>query len=158
MKAIIVLFALLGSVLSFQARGQTGIISTVAGGGASGLGDGGPAISSQLAAPGQIAVDVAGNLYVADTRNQRVRKVSTAGIITTIAGNGVPGFSGDGGLAASSSLSVPEGVAVDASGNIFIADTGNSRIRKVSPAASSQRLREAGTLTPAMGDRRHLPR
>jgi uncharacterized protein (TIGR03437 family) len=122
-----------------QASGQTGIISTVAGGGYSGLGDGGLATSASLLAPASVAVDASGNLFIADTDHNRVRKVSGNGIITTVAGGGAfetdylgISFSGDGGPATSASLYVPSGVAVDGSGNLFIADSGNNRIRKVS--------------------------
>jgi trimeric autotransporter adhesin len=111
-----------------------GIITTVAGNGTTGFsGDGGPATSAQLNEPAGLAVDGAGNLYIADTDNFRIRKVSTAGIITTIAGNGKPGYTGDGGPAASTGLSYPAGVALDGAGNLYIADTGNERTRKVSP-------------------------
>ena len=112
-----------------------GIITTVAGNGTAGLsGDGGPAGSASLSYPGGVAVDGAGNLYIADSGNQRIRKVDTAGIITTVAGNGVRGFSGDGRPAGSASLSYPGGVAVDGAGNLYIADSGNQRIRKVDTA------------------------
>jgi DNA-binding beta-propeller fold protein YncE len=80
-----------------------------------------------------VAVDAAGNLLIADTGNQRIRRVDgTTGIITTVAGNGIYGFSGDGGAATSASLYNPNGVAVDAAGNLLVADTGNNRIRQVS--------------------------
>jgi sugar lactone lactonase YvrE len=108
-----------------------GVISTVAGTGTSGFsGDNGPATSATMKAPYGIAVDAAGNLYIADSGNNRIRKVSN-GTITTIAGIGTAGFSGDNGLATSASINAPYGVAVDASGNVFIADQGNNRIRKV---------------------------
>jgi uncharacterized protein (TIGR03437 family) len=107
-----------------------GMITTVAGGGAS-LGDDGPATSAQLNLPYGVAVDSADNLYVADWGNNRVRKVS-GGVITTVAGNGTRGFSGDNGLATSAQLANPEGVAVDSAGNLYIADFGNASIRKVS--------------------------
>ena len=112
----------------------SGIITTVAGNGNAGFsGDGGPAISAQLAnPPGGVAVDASGNLYIADANNNRVRKVSTSGIITTVAGNGASGFAGDGGQATSAQLSQPQGVAVDSSGNLYIADSNNNRVRKVS--------------------------
>jgi sugar lactone lactonase YvrE len=114
--------------------GTTGIITTVAGNGTSGFsGDGGPATSASLRAPVGVAVDAAGNLLIADTGNQRIRRVDgTTGIITTVAGNGIYGFSGDGGAATSASLYNPNGVAVDAAGNLLVADTGNNRIRQVS--------------------------
>jgi uncharacterized protein (TIGR03437 family) len=110
---------------------SAGTITTVAGGGNQGLGDGGPATSASLFDPSGIAVDSAGNLYIADTYNQRIRKVS-GGNITTVAGNGNLGFSGDGGPATNASLNDPEGVAVDSAGNLYIADFGNNRIREVS--------------------------
>jgi len=122
-----------------------GIITTIAGNGATTgeqiftkgvfAGDGGPATAASLSLPTSVAVDAGGNLFVADYFNYRIRKVSSSGIITTVAGNGTPGFSGDGGPATSASLASTYvgayGVAVDSSGNLFIADTGNSRIRKV---------------------------
>ncbi len=112
----------------------SGIITTVAGNGTFGFaGDGGPATNAQLLGIEGIAADSAGNLYIADRSNNRIRKVDTAGIITTVAG-GRPGFSGDGGAATSAGLSLPSGVAVDAAGNLYIADTVNHRIRKVSAA------------------------
>jgi uncharacterized protein (TIGR03437 family) len=107
---------------------SNGVITTVAGGGSS-FGDNGPATSAQLSVGG-IALDSAGNLYIADYYNHRVRKVSN-GVITTLAGDGVPGFTGDNGLATSAQLASPSGVAVDSAGNLYIADEGNNRIRKV---------------------------
>jgi sugar lactone lactonase YvrE len=110
----------------------SGTITTVAGNGTPGFsGDGGPATNASLSYPNGVAVDAAGNLYIADTDNQRVRKVSTSGTITTIAGTGSFGFSGDGGPATNASLAGPSHVAVDAVGNLYIADSGNSRVRKV---------------------------
>ncbi len=114
-----------------------GITTTVAGNGAySFSGDGGPATSASLNGPGGVALDTAGNIYIADSGNNRIRKVSAvSGIITTVAGNGMSAFSGDNGPALGASLSGPTGVAVDAAGNIYIADTSNYRIRKVSAAS-----------------------
>ena len=111
-----------------------GIISPFAGtvGEAGSSGDGGPATSALLDHPLSVAVDGTGNVYIADTDNNRVRKVSRGGIITTIAGTGAAGSSGDGRPARQATLLNPSGVAVDAKGNIYIADTGNSRVRKVS--------------------------
>ena len=116
---------------------STGTITTVAGdGGFGSRGDGGPASEARLSNPTGVAVDGAGNLYIADWRNHRIRKVDSTGTITTIAGTGVigvgrGGFSGDGGPASEARLRNPEGVAVDGAGNLYIADTGNERIRKV---------------------------
>ncbi len=113
---------------------STGIITTVAGNGSPDYsGDGGAATAAGLYYPYGVAVDAAGNLYIADTVDNRIRKVSAStGIITTVAGNGSPGYSGDGGAATAAELYYPYGVAVDAAGNLYIADTGNNRIRKVS--------------------------
>jgi trimeric autotransporter adhesin len=109
-----------------------GIISTVAGNGGSGYsGDGGTATLAKLDSPMGVAVDSSGNLYIADTWNNRIRKVTAGGIISTVAGNGNSGYSGDGGTATLAQLDYPTGVAVDSSGNLYIADTWNSRIRKV---------------------------
>ena len=109
-----------------------GIVTTVAGNGISGYtGDGGAATIARLNNPQSAVVDASGNLLIADTSNNRIRKVSVNGIITTVAGNGTAGFSGDGGAATNAKLSGPYGVAVDPAGNLFIADTSNSRIRKM---------------------------
>ncbi|WP_185731349.1 NHL domain-containing protein [Larkinella rosea] len=112
-----------------------GVITTVAGNGTGGYGgDGGPATSAKLWLPNDVTVDAQGNLYIADYDNNRIRKVSPDGIITTVAGNGEAAFGGDGGPATSASLHRPNGVCVDAAGNLYIADAGNNRIRKVTPA------------------------
>ena len=109
------------------------IITTVAGNGTLGFsGDGGAATSASLSFPRAVAVDGSGNLYIADQLNERVRRVDVAtGVITTVAGNGTGGFSGDGGLATSAQLNVPRGVAVDGSGNLYVSDSGNNRVRRV---------------------------
>ena len=113
-------------------RVSGGTITTVAGNGTSGFtGDGGSATGASLNFPAGVALDSAGNLYIADQGNNRIRKVSN-GTITTVAGNGNAGFSGDGGPATSASLNSPAGVAVDPTGNLYIADFANYRIRKVS--------------------------
>jgi sugar lactone lactonase YvrE len=112
--------------------GLDGIITTVAGTGEQGFsGDGGPATQARLRSPRGVAVDIKGNLYIADILDHRVRLVSPDGIITTFAGTGIAGFSGDGGPAAQAQLNWPTGVAVDAKGNVYIADTDNHRIRRV---------------------------
>ena len=124
---------------------SAGIITTVAGSGSGGVlgfsGDGGPAVNALLWWPGAVAVDPAGNIYIADTWNDRIRRVS-GGTITTFAGNGSYRFSGDGGPASSAALNQPWGVAADAAGNIYIADTWNNRIRKIS----------GGTITTVAGN------
>ena len=122
-------------------------ITTFAGTGVPGFsGDGGPAVQAQLNLPGDVAVDGAGNVYVADTNNHRIRKVDPSGTtatITTIAGTEESGFSGDGGAAVQAQLNLPHGVAVDGSGNVYIADTNNHRIRKVDPSGTTATI--AGT-------------
>ncbi len=113
----------------------SGNISTVAGTGKPGFsGDGGAASQARINNPSGVAVDGAGDVLFADTGNSRIRMISPAGIITTIAGTGRPGYAGDGGAAALASINHAEGVAVDAKGNIYISDTGNNRIRMISPA------------------------
>jgi sugar lactone lactonase YvrE len=116
---------------------STGDISIVAGGGPvctghAPVGDGCAATSASLGVPLGVAVDTSGNLYIADTNDARIRKVTVStGIITTVAGTGNGGYSGDGGLATSAKINAPASIAVDASGNIYIADQANNRIRKV---------------------------
>lgn len=113
----------------------TGVITTLAGNGEENFsGDNGAATNARLNAPSGVAVDSVGNIFVADEENNRIRMVSTAGVITTVAGNGSSSFSGDGGAATSAGMRNPYGVAIDSAGNLFIADSGNARIRKVSTA------------------------
>ena len=115
-----------------------GTISNYAGnGGAGSSGDGSAATSAQLHGPQGLAIDASGNLFIADTMNAKVRKVSASGVIGTVAGSGTAGFGGDGGAAASAQLNLPVGVAVDSSGNLYIADFGNSRVRKVSASGAT---------------------
>ncbi|MBI5289154.1 MAG: hypothetical protein HY873_09305 [Chloroflexi bacterium] len=110
-----------------------GAISTVAGMGACGYaGDGGPATGARLNLPQAVAVDSAGNLFIADTQNCRIRKVDTVGTITTFAGSGTCIFAGEGAPATIASLANPRGVAVNAAGDVYIADSDNCRVRKVS--------------------------
>jgi sugar lactone lactonase YvrE len=115
----------------------SGIISTIAGTGTAGSGgDGAHAISAQLNSPQGMAIDAAGTLYFADCFNSKVRKIDAAGIINTVAGTGTAGFCGDGGGAGVACLSEPHEIALDATGSLYIADNGNSRIRKVSASAT----------------------
>ena len=115
----------------------TGLIYTVAGNGTEGFsGDGGPATAASLSNPSGVAVDANGNAYISDSGNSRIRKVAAGtGIITTYAGNGTADYTGDNVAATATSLYFPNGVAVDAAGNLFIADTGNDRIRRVAVAS-----------------------
>ena len=112
--------------------GTNGIISIAAGGASAGYtGDGAPATNASLSCPAGVAVDGFGDLFIADFNNGCVRKVGTNGIITTVAGNGTGGYSGDGGPATNALLSNPSRVAVDYTGNLFIADHGNNVLREV---------------------------
>jgi hypothetical protein len=111
-----------------------GVIITIAGTNTAGFsGDGGPAISALLKTPAGLAVDTSGDLFIADTGNNRIREIATNGIITTVAGTNSAGFAGDGGPAVDAKLNSPVGVAVDTAGNLFIADMSNNRVRQVSP-------------------------
>ncbi len=113
-----------------------GNLSTFAGTGVGGFsGDGGPATAAQLKDAVGIAGDAFGNVYIADSTNNRIRKVDRFGTITTFAGTGVPAFGGDGGPAANAMLRLPEGVALDRAGNLYVADSANYRIRKIAAAA-----------------------
>jgi sugar lactone lactonase YvrE len=138
-----------GLIGCFSSSGSGGTITTVAGtaGNAGYAGDAAAATSAKLDNPRKIALDSSGNLYIADTVNNAIRKVTAStGIITTVAGIGTPGNSGDNGLATKAALNSPNGVAVDSSGNIYIADTGNNVIREVS-ASSGVIERVAGNGT-----------
>lgn len=111
-----------------------GTMTTFAGKGTQGLGgDGGGATGALLNTPTAVILDAAGNLYIADTNNNRIRKVGTDGNITTFAGIGSAGSSGDGGPANSAAIDTPEGLAIDKAGNIYVSDTGGHRIRKITP-------------------------
>ena len=135
---------------------SAGVISTIAGSGETGLiggggfsGDGGPAVEAELYNPHSVALDGAGNLFIADTYNHRIRKVDSAGVISTVAGSGEAGFfgsgfSGDGGPATAARLNGAKGVAVDGAGNLFIADNGNHRIRKVDAAGTISTIAGSG--------------
>lgn len=109
-----------------------GRLAVVAGNGVGGFsGDGGQARNASLDSPRGVAVDAAGNIYISDTDNDRIRRVSASGVITTIAGTGVRGFSGDGGDARQARLSSPRALALDTAGNLYFVDGGNSRIRRI---------------------------
>ena len=121
-------------------------ITTVAGTGATGsTGDGGAALSALLSTPFAVAVDAAGNLYIADEFNNKIRKVTRDGNISTIAGNGTNGFTGDGGPATSAEFASPSGIVLDATGNIYISDSGNNVVRKVTTDGNVNTI--AGTPT-----------
>jgi uncharacterized protein (TIGR03437 family) len=132
---------------------KAGIISTVAGSGTPGYGgDGGPATGAQLLSTNPhvgLVMDGAGNLYICDGGNQRIRKVAPDGTITTVAGNGSPGFSGDGGPATTATLWYPSGIAMDRNGNLYIADSSNYRIRKVAPDGTISTVAGNGNVTSA---------
>jgi sugar lactone lactonase YvrE len=136
----------------------SGIITTIVGNGAAGdSGDGGPATNAEMNDPSAVAVDVAGNLYIADSKNRRVREVSVAGVIRTIAGNGTMGYTGDGGPATSGEMNVPSSVAVDPAGNVYIGDSPSANIRMVNAAgiittvAGNGAIGETGDGGPATG-------
>ena len=133
---------------------STGIISTVAGNGTAGFsGDGGAAISAELYYPSSVAVDMSGNIYIADLDNLRIRKVSAStGIISTVAGNGTAGYTGDGGAAYNAEIRGVYGIAVDASGNIYVADSGNNRIRKITVSTGIISTVAGGSSSGYLGD------
>lgn len=123
-----------------------GTISTVAGTGTAGAGgDGGAATSAQLSGPQAVAVASDGTLYVADTGNNKIRRITPGGAISTIAGTGTPGATGDGGAATAATLSGPTGVAVDAAGNVLIGDTTNNKVRRVNTSGTISTFAGTGT-------------
>jgi len=150
--------AICGLVALAFGRGQ-GVIGTVAGNGNVGFsGDGGPATSAALSNPLGLAADGAGNVYIVDLGNHRVRKVNAAGIIGTVAGNGTPGIAGDGGQAINAQLfsvlspgASIQGMAVDTAGNLYIADSFNHRVRRVTPAGIISTF-AGGGLSSILGD------
>jgi sugar lactone lactonase YvrE len=132
----------------------SGMITTYAGKGSVGLpaGDGGPATNASIRNPNGVAIDAAGNLFIADNSGGQVRKVNAAGIISTLAGNRQSGFSGDGGPATNASLENPTDVAADSSGNVFIADSGHGCVRKVDTNGFITTVAGTGTNQPFSGD------
>ena len=126
-----------------------GIITTVAGTGVEGyFGDGLQATSAQLSFPRAVAVDAAGNLYIADTGNCRIRKVTPAGVISTIAGDGTANYSGDGGSASAAELSYPEALTLDSAGNLYVADSWNYRVREITTGGKIQLVAGNGSYGP----------
>ncbi|GEM_PF-325272 len=124
---------------------ETGIVTTVAGDGIEGFsGDGGIATVAKISRPADVFVDILGNIYIASEGNNRVRKVGSSGIISTIAGNGIFGFSGDGGSATHARIGSPARVTVDAENNLFLAEKGNNRIRRID--------RRTGVITTVVGN------
>ena len=141
--------------------GQTGIITTIAGTGqAKFFGDNGPAEKAALNEPVALALDGKGNLYIADQSNNRIRKIDlSSGIITTIAGTGESGYNGDGALGPETAIAGPSGLAVDQDGNLYIADTFSSRIRKLDQQTGIVEavVGDAGVFQYAPGDNESSP-
>ncbi len=135
---------------------RDGILTRIAGNSRQGYtGDGGPAVRAQLRFPFSPAIGLTsreGFLFIADCGNHRIRKVSPDGIISTVAGNGIEGFSGDGGAAKDAQLNSPAGLAFDEAGNLFIADWGNNRVRKVSTEGIITTVAGVGKCCGSVGD------
>lgn len=132
------------------ATGQQRVLAGILVGGF--RGDGGPATSAQLRRPTDAAIDATGNVYITDTENARIRRVSVNGTITTFAGNGVAAFSGEGARATSASIKLPQGIAISPSGDVVFADTGNLRVRKVSPSGTITTIAGTGQESGPVGD------
>ncbi|HLF41008.1 MAG TPA: NHL repeat-containing protein [Acidimicrobiia bacterium] len=164
LAAVAVAAGLLAGSVALPATGDPGTVSTVAGVSPAGFsGDGGPATQAQMHEPRMVAFDPSGNMYVADTFNQVIRKVDTSGTISTVAGkftgfvprdeaDCVPNFKGDGGPATEATLSCPHSVAADAAGNVFIADSANDVIRRVDPSGVITTIAGQGGVAGDAGD------
>lgn len=126
----------------------TGVVTTVAGDGSNTMsGDGGPATAAGIPGPYALEFDAAGNLYISDWEAHVIRKVAPNGTISTFAGNGVAGFSGDGGPATQASLNLPEGMSFDAAGNLYVADAINNRVRMITPGGTISTVAGNGSTT-----------
>ena len=137
---------LLAAAFSISQSVNAQTTTTIAGNGTGTYaGDGSAATGASLQSPAYLKTDAMGNIYVADKLNNRVRKISAAGVITTIAGTGGTIFSGDGGAATAATLWQPMGVAVDGSGNVYISDATHYRIRKISTAGIISTIAGTGT-------------
>jgi sugar lactone lactonase YvrE len=133
-------------------KGRKGVVTTIAGTEKGGFsGDGGAATDARLDSPSGIAFDAKGNIYVADSNNNRVRKIDRDGIITTVAGTGVQGFGGDKGPATAARLATPMGLAIDGVGNLYIADYGNNRVRRVDAKGLITTVAGSGAAGPGPG-------
>ncbi len=142
----------LGLLCFSAARGQQYTIQTLTGNGTAGfVGDNGDAAAAQLSSPNAVALDSKGNLYIADTANQRIRKISL-GKITTIAGTGMIGYSGDKAAATAATFGSPSGLALDSTDNLYIADSANNVIRKISGGTITTVAGDQGAYTPFSGD------
>jgi len=124
----------------------SGNLSTVAGGGTQTPGDGGPATAARLRDVEGIALDGLGNLYFTEGQGHRIRKIDASGTLTTIAGDGTLGFTGDGGPAVNARVNLPIGIAADSAGNVYIADTNNFRVRRINPAGIITTIAGNGTV------------
>ena len=139
-----------------QGLPQTGAYAVATLAGSDWVGDHGPATQALLFQAEGLATDPAGNVYIAEAQGHRVRQVSPAGVIRTIAGTGQPGFSGDGGPADAAQLNAPYGLAFDNRGNLYIADLGNARVRRVAPDGTISTVASAPLVSPAIW--RSIPR
>jgi sugar lactone lactonase YvrE len=149
------------TLLSASANGSlsvlVGDIQTVAGDGELLYrGDGVPATTTPVYLPQGVIEDAAGNLYISDTQNNRIRKVATSGVITTVAGTGAPGYTGDGGAATAAAIEQPAGLILDGAGNIYFADSGNNAIRRIDAASGVITTVAGGGGTPALSTPRGL--